>query len=193
MVSFHHSVLAGLQICVGDLQPCLNILIYQRSLEAVDGDARLGQRILRLILAQASLAHLHAGRFRYAQGLVCVLDGAVQVGQVVEDVRPCSIAMVARRMTPHANTGWPRAEHRVRWKLDAMVAVANYASRKALILKSLAVRALRVHLCLEGVTGRTHILNLIDSRRLRAMISMTGCASRRAQVTAYHHRVVVDA
>jgi len=41
----------------------------------MDGDARFGERIARLILRQASLADLHAGRLGEMQSLVRVFDG----------------------------------------------------------------------------------------------------------------------
>src|SRR6202158_5607668 len=50
VVTLRQRVFSRVQILCGDLQTCLNILIYKCLLEAVDSDARLGQRIARLIL-----------------------------------------------------------------------------------------------------------------------------------------------
>ena len=77
--------------------------------------------------------------------------------------------------------------------VDAMVAMTDDASWKRRRLKRPLVRTLVVHLGLEDVTGRAHILNIVDSRRGRAMVSMTGCTGRRTQVASYRKRFVVDA
>ena len=61
MVALDHGVLAGFEVGGGDLHAGLNILIDQRRLEGMDGDAGFGERILGLILREAGLADLHAG------------------------------------------------------------------------------------------------------------------------------------
>ena len=54
-------------------------------LEAMDGDARLGESIARLILVEPSFADFHAGRLGKTQSLVGVLDGLVQLSEVGQD------------------------------------------------------------------------------------------------------------
>ena len=56
---------------------------------------------------------------------------------------------------------------------DAVIAMTHDASWKSSRLKGLFVRTFVVHLGLENVTVRTHILNLVDSWRRRAMVAMT--------------------
>ena len=96
-------------------------------------------------------------------------------------------------MTLHANSAGTGAEHRIGWHVNAVIAVADDASGKRLFLESFAVRTLCVHLGLKGVTVGTHILNLVDSWRRRAMVSMTGGTGWRTQIAPHRQRVVVHA
>ena len=74
-----------------------------------------------------------------------------------------------------------------------MIAMTHDAFWKRSRFKGLFVRAFFVHLGLESVTVRTHILNLVDSWRRRAMVSMTRCTGRRTQIASHRERFVVHA
>ena len=101
--------------------------------------------------------------------------------------------MIVRLMATHANSAGTGAEHRIGWHVNAVIAVADDASGKRLVLESFAMGALCVHLGLKGVAVGANVLNLIDSRRQRAMVSVTGGTRRRAQIPSHHHCVVVNA
>ena len=77
--------------------------------------------------------------------------------------------------------------------MDAVIAVANYASGKRPFLKGLAMRTLRIHLGLKGVTVGAYVLNPIHSGRNRAVVSVTCGAGGRTEIAADHYRVVVNA
>ena len=96
-------------------------------------------------------------------------------------------------MAFHANAFRAGAEFRVRRMLDAMIAVAYDASRQIERFKCLIVGALRIHLGLEDMTVRADILDLVDTRRHRAMISMAGGAGWSTQITPQHHGIVMHA
>ena len=96
-------------------------------------------------------------------------------------------------MTPHADGIRTSAKHRVSGMSDAMIAMTHDASWKRSRFKGFLVRAFFVHLGLESVTVRTHILNLVYSWRRRAMVSMTRCTGRRAQIASHRERFVVHA
>jgi len=88
-------------------------------------------------------------------------------------------------MTPHADGVRASANHRVGWMSDAMIAMTHDASGKRSGFKGLFVRTFFVHLGLESVTVRAHILNLVYAWRRRAMVSMTGCASGRTEIASH--------
>ena len=96
-------------------------------------------------------------------------------------------------MAPHADGVRARAQVRIRGMVDAMIAVTHDASGKRSCFKGLFVRTFFVHLSLESVTVRAHILNPVDSRRRRAMISMTRGAGWSTQVASNRQCLVVDA
>lgn len=96
-------------------------------------------------------------------------------------------------MTPHADGFRTSAKHRVRWMADAMIAMTHDASWKRSRFKGLFVRTFFVHLGLESVTVRAHILDLVYSGRRRAMVSMTRCAGGRTQIASHRKRLVVHA
>jgi len=96
-------------------------------------------------------------------------------------------------MTPHADGVRTSAKHHVSGMADAMIAMTNDASWKRSRLKGLFVRTLFVHLGLESVTVRTHILNLVYSWRRRAMVSMARGTGWRTQIASHRQRFVVHA
>ncbi len=96
-------------------------------------------------------------------------------------------------MTPHADGVRTSAKHRVRWMSDAMIAVTHDASRKRSGFKGLFMRTFFVHLGLESVTVRAHILNPVYSWRRRAMISMAGGTGWRTQIASHRQCLVVNA
>ena len=193
MVAFNHGFLPSLQVFGGDFQAGLNILIHQVRPEAMDRDSSLGQRIPCLILSQLSLAHLHAGRLGDTENVVCAFDGLVQLTQGTLQSCPCLITGVTWGMTLHADGVRATAQLRVSWMADAMIAVTHNASWKRSRLKGRFVRTFVVHLGLESVTVRTHILNLVYSWRCRAMVSVARGTGGRTQIAAHRERIVVDA
>jgi hypothetical protein len=96
-------------------------------------------------------------------------------------------------MAFHANAFRAGAKFRVRWMLDAMIAVTYDASGQIKRVKCFIVRTLRIHLGLEYMTVRANILDLVDTWRHRTMVSMAGCAGWRAQIAAHRQRIVVHA
>jgi hypothetical protein len=84
------------------------------------------------------------------------------------------IATVTWGMTAHADGVRTSAKHRVGWMSDAMIAMTHDASGKRSRFKGLFVRTFFVHLGLESVTVRAHILNLVYAWRRGPMVSMTG-------------------
>ena len=96
-------------------------------------------------------------------------------------------------MTLHADGVETGAELGVGWMDNAVIAVTYDASGKRSGLKCLFVRAPFVHLGLENVTGRAHVLNFVHSGRRRAVVSMTSRTSRRTQISSHSERVVMDA
>ncbi len=96
-------------------------------------------------------------------------------------------------MTLHADGVRTSTKLRVSWMADAMIAVTNDASWKRRFLKGLFVRTLFVHLGLESVTVRAHILNPIYSGRRRAVVSVTRGTGGRTQIASHHQRFVVHA
>ena len=96
-------------------------------------------------------------------------------------------------MTLHADGVRTSAKLRVRWMADAMIAVTHDASWKRSRLKGFFVRTFFVHLGLESVTVRAHILNLVYPWRSRSMVSMTGCTGWRTQIASHRERFVVHA
>ena len=193
MIALDHCILPSLQICCGNLRANLNVLIDKRGLETMDGYARLCECILRLRLAEPSLADFHAGGFGEAQSPISILDREVELREISLDRCACAVAMVIRLVAAHAHTRGSCAKHCIRRMLDAVVGVADDASGKGALLKRLAVRALRIHLGLEDVAVRAYVLHLVDTRRHRTMVSVAGGAGGRTEVPADHHRIVVDA
>src|ERR1035441_10208332 len=126
----------------------------------MDGYARLCECILRLSLAEPSLADLHASGFGETQSLISILDRVVELREVRLDVGTCAVAMVIHLMTAHAYSGGTCAEHCIRWMLYAVIRVTDDASGKRAILKGLAVSALRVHLGLKDVAIGANVLHL---------------------------------
>ena len=96
-------------------------------------------------------------------------------------------------MASHANAFRAGAKLRIRWMLDAMIAVAYDASWQIERLKCFIVRTLRIHLGLEDMTVRADILDFVDTRRHRTMVSVAGCASWRAQIASHRKRIVMHA
>src|ERR1022692_3637581 len=96
-------------------------------------------------------------------------------------------------MTAHADGVRTSAKHRVRWMSDAMIAMTHDASGKRSRFKGFFVRTFFVHLGLESVTVRAHILDLVYSWRRRAMVSMTRCAGGRTQIASHRKRLVLHA
>ena len=94
-------------------------------------------------------------------------------------------------MAFHANAFGAGAKFRIRWVLDAMIAVAYDTSGQIKRLKCFVVCTLHIHLGLENMTVRANVLDLVDTRRHRAMISMAGSAGGSAQITPYHHGIVM--
>ena len=186
LVALNHRVFTGLLVLGGDFQACLNVLIHQSSLEAMYRDSSFRQRILRLILCEPGLAHFHARGLGDTKSLVGILDGPVQLNQATLYCCPRLIALVAWLMTAHADALRTRAKHRVRWKMNGMIRVTDNASRERDGLKRLVVRTLLVHLGLECVTVRAHILNLIYSWWHRAMVSMTRRTGWRTEITSHN-------
>lgn len=176
LVAFNHRVLTCLLVRGGDLQSSLDILIHQGRLEAMDGDAGFGQRILCLILGQTGFADFHSGGLSDPQSLIRILNAAVELRQTALNRCPRLITPIPGLMAPHADTLRTGAEHRVRWKMDAMVGVAHDTSRQSDCLEGLVVRTLLIHLRLKCMAVRAHILDLIHSGRHRAMVSMTSRA-----------------
>jgi hypothetical protein len=193
IVAFQHGLLASLQVLGGDFQTGLNILIHQIRPEAMDRNSSLGQRITCLILSKPSLAHLHARRLGDAENLVRALDGRVQFAQAAQQSCPSLITFVTAGMTPHADGIGTRAKIRVRWNPDAMIAMAHDASRKRSRVKGPLVRTFFVHLGLESVTVRAHILNFVYSGRGGAVVSMACCTCWRTQIASHRERLVVHA
>ena len=76
---------------------------------------------------------------------------------------------------------------------DAMIAVTHDASWKRSPLKGRFVRTFFVHLGLESVTGRTHILNAVYSRRRRAVVSVTRGTRGCTQIASHGQRFVMHA
>jgi hypothetical protein len=95
------------------------------------------------------------------------------------------ITRVAWGMTAHADAFRASPKLGVRGVDDAMMAMTNDTSWKRSRLKGFLVRTFFVHLGLESVTVRTHILNPIDSGRRRAMVSMTRCTGGRTQIASH--------
>ena len=96
-------------------------------------------------------------------------------------------------MTLHADSVGASAELRVGWMADAVIAMTHDASWKRSSLKGRLVSTFFVHLRLERVTVRAHILNLVHSWRRRAMVPMAGRAGRCTQITPHRQRFVVHA
>ncbi len=106
---------------------------------------------------------------------------------------PGLITGVTRGMTLHADGVRTSTKLRVRWMADAMIAVTHDASWKRSPFKGLFVRTFFVHLGLESVTGRTHILNAVYPWRRRSMVSMTRGTGGRTQIASQRQCFVVHA
>ena len=96
-------------------------------------------------------------------------------------------------MTLHTDGIGTSAKLRVGWMDNAMIAVTHHTSWKRSCLERGFVRALFVHLGLENVTGRAHVLNLVHPWRRRAVVPVTRRTSRRTQIPSDRERIVVDA
>ncbi len=93
-------------------------------------NAGFGKRVFRLILAQASRTDFHSRRLRNAKRLVCFIDRSVQMHQLGLNGCSGAITVVVRLVATHANASGPGAEHRVRWDVNAVIAVTHDAARK---------------------------------------------------------------
>src|SRR3954469_9879718 len=102
------------------------------------------------------------------------------------------VAGIAGGMTIGANGSRSGSDHGIAGMSDAVIAVAGYTSRKRGRLECCLVRAGFKQLRLKDVTSRTHILHGCDPGRGRPMISMTGRAGRRAQISTCSQRFVVN-
>src|SRR6266567_1809081 len=193
MVALNHGLLPSLQILGGDFQASLNVLIHEVLSETMDRDSSLRQRIPCLILSEPSLTHLHARGLRDPENLVCAPDGLVQSSQSTLKSSSCLITNVACFVTLHTDTVRTSPKLRVSWMADAMIAMTHDAPWKRGGFEGFLVRTFFVHLGLESVTVRTHILNLVHSWRRRAMVPVAGCTGWRTQITSHGKRFVVHA
>ena len=174
VVTFNHCIVTGFLVGSRDLEAGLDVLINEVSVEAMDRYAGLGEGVAGLVLIEAGFAHFHSGCLRAAESQIGTIDGLVERSEVIEDIGAGASAMVAGRMTTHADTAGAGTEHGIGGLMDAVVGVANDAAGETLIRKGLAVRALLIHLRLEDVTVGTYVLNLVYARRYGAMIAMAG-------------------
>jgi len=193
VVAFYHGVFACFAICHCDLHARLDILLNKISLEAVNCDARLGERIARLILIESCFAHFHTSGFGETERSVCLGDCGIEPVEIRENGGAGAIAVVPWSMTMHADSALAGAEHCIGRLVYAVVGVAHDAAGQALVLKYLAMRAFGVHLRLEDVVVGAYVLYLVHAGRCGAVITVAGCAGGRAQVAAHRECIVMDA
>ena len=96
-------------------------------------------------------------------------------------------------MATHTDRLRTSPKFRVRGMADAMIAVTNDTPWKRSRLERFFMRAFFIHLGLESVTVRAHILNPVYSWRGRAMVSMARCTGWRAEIAPHRQRFVVHA
>src|SRR5690349_12680124 len=159
----------------------------------MDGYARLGQGVPRLILLEAGFADLHAGRFRFLQKPVGGINAGPELLEGVMHVFGGRETSIAGNVALRAKRSGARADIFVGWMNNGVVAVAGDTAGKPGAMKRLFVRALFVELRLEHVAIRADVLHGIDAGRRSPVVAVAGGAGGRAEIAANDQRFVVNA